>query len=245
MVVPVYVAKGSAAFGGELRLIWEDEDAEVPVLDTSRLLAWYNDDPASTYGGKAGFALDIAPAGGWYNTVFNLQAHYLTSQFELTVSDELPNELLTAGYQFAVNAVPTALDVTLTGDAISVAKKSLVKEAGSKTRYDLLESVNPWNVTMSFKRATGILTGTFSVWTDNTVKQTEIKSLKHAGVLLLSRGSETSALLPDTAWTAGYYLAPTTIKDGKKSRKWNASLPFCITEHPGEEAFDGIDNWGE
>ena len=140
--------------------------------------------------------------------------------------------------------MPTALGVTLTGDSISVDKKSLVKEDGSKTRYNFMASVNPWNVTVSFKRATGVLTGTFSVWTDNDTKQAEIKSLKHAGVLLLSRGDETSALLPDTAWTAGYYLAPTTLKTGTKSRKWNASLPFCITEHPGTEVFDGIDNWG-
>jgi len=245
LVVPVYFAKGQTVFGGEVLIAWEDEDADAPVVDSSSLLAWYNDDPSSTYGGKEGFGLEVVPAGGWYNTLFNLQAHYLTSQFELSVSDELPPELLAAGYQFAVGGVPTALPVTLTGDALSVDKRSLVKETESKTRYDLFESVNPWNVSVSFKRATGVLTGSFSIWADNGEKQSEIKNLKHAGVLLLSRGGETSALLPDTAWTAGYYLAPTTIKEGSKSRKWNASLPFCITEHPGMEVFDGIDNWGE
>ena len=99
---------------------------------------------------------------------------------------------------------------------------------------------------LTFKRATGILTGSFSVWSDDSAKQKEITGFKHAGVLLLSRSGDVDDVLPGTAWTAGYCLTPgIKLTVGSKSRTWKASLPFNIVESVGEVVFDGIDNWGE
>ena len=248
ILVPIYVAKGQYVLGGYLRLGWEegDDGILVQVADSTRLLVWLNDDPASTYSGAEGFELPVTPVGGWYDKVVNLQAHYLSSAFTLGISDELPPELLAAGYEFATGGLPSNLGITVTGNELSVDKKSLVKEEGSKSRYDLFESVNPWDMKLTFKRATGILTGSFSVWSDDSAKQKEITGFKHAGVLLLSRSGDVDDVLPGTAWTAGYCLTPgIKLTVGSKSRTWKASLPFNIVESVGEVVFDGIDNWGE
>ena len=248
-IVPVYLLKGQSLFGGYLHIVMEDSDDEgVPVfksVDDGKLV-WLSDDPASTYSGKEGFMFEVTPVGGWYDTVMNLQAHYLSSAFTLGLSDELPEELLASGYQFAVGGTPSDVKVDLVGDSVSVDKKSIVKEEGSKTRYDFIDSVNPFNVTLKFKRATGILTGTFSVWSDDGVKQKEIAGFKHSGVLLLSRSAESSEALSGMAWTAGHCLAPAIkLNNTGKSRTWKASLPFNVIESVGDEVFDGIDNWGE
>ena len=148
-------------------------------------------------------------------------------------ADALPAEILTSGYQFSKYCLPGEddLTVTLLGDTPSVEKRSLTPK---KAPYDLGASVNPWDVSLKFKRATGILTGKLSIWTETAdgFRQKEIKGLSHEGVLLLSR--EGDGPLSEKAWTAGYYIVPTSLSSGGKIWKWKCSLPFnVLTEYVG------------
>jgi hypothetical protein len=232
LVVPFAVSKSPYCFGGELRVMLKESEEGVvtPVIDSETVLIWNNDNADATYDGEEGWRENLTPVGGMYNTIVNLQSYYLSRTFELSVSEDLPEELLSEGYSFAADFSPAGLPVDVVGDAVSVAKKQIAKESGSNLA-DLENSVNPWDVKVSFKRATGIVSGTFNIWTEgfNTkgdIVQKEIKGLKHEGVLLLSRDS--AAPLADDVWTSGYYLAPVNLPSGKKTRKWNCSLPFFI-----------------
>ena len=209
---------------------------------------WNNDDPAATYDGFCGFRRGLAAVGGWYDTVLNLQRYYLDRDFSVDFpgTDEL--DLLAAllpeeGYAFVAEANPNGQAVDVSGNNVTVEKQVLVKtldEKGKKTTYnDWENSVNAANVKVTFKRATGILTGTCDLWyegTDPNVKnakftQKAYTGCKHAGVLLWNR--DDGAPLADDIWTAGAVVIPQTIsyldeKNAKKSRKWNASLRFNV-----------------
>ena len=250
LVVPFALIKSPYCLGGEIRIfLQEDEDGGVtPVVDSTAYLTWNNDDAAATYGGETGWRETVTPVGGWYNTIINLQAYYLNCTFQLDVSDDLPDELLADGYSFAASCSPNGMGVDVSGDTVSVEKKTLVKQEGSSTLVDLETSANPWDVKVSFKRATGIVGGTFSVWSEGTdargnLVQKEIKSLKHDGVLILSR--DTDAPIAEDVWTAGYYLAPVTLKSGTKTRKWNCSRPFSIRAVDQGEIDWWANDWGE
>ena len=234
--VPLYFVKGKSLFGGTMRMIEDTAFGPIVcVVDSSSTLYWSSDDPNATYEGKDGFRMEVIPTGGYYDTLLNLQRYYLDYKFLLDVSDDLPSELFAAGYGLAEYGLPNEekpLEMLLAGNTPTVGKCALAK-IGKTKLYDLGASVNPWNVKLTFKRATGILSGSLSVWSETAdgLAQKEIKSLKHEGVLLLNRGESP---LADNVWTAGYYLAPATLKKttGSGTRKWNCSLPFNITFEP-------------
>ena len=250
LVIPFAMIKSPYCFGGEIRIfLQEAEDGVVtPVVDSTAFLTWNNDDAAATYAGENGWRETVTPVGGWYDTIVNLQAYYLNCAFQFDVSEDLPEELLADGYSFAASCSPNGMGVDVSGDTLSVAKKALVKQEGSSTLVDLEASANPWDVKVTFKRATGIVGGTFSVWTEGTdakgnLVQKEVKSLKHDGVLILSRDKE--APIAEAVWTAGYYLAPVTLKSGTKTRKWNCSRPFSIMAVDQGEIDWWANDWGE
>lgn len=233
--VPYYFVKSTSLFGGTIFLT---QTADGIVVDSESEMIWNNDAETATYGGIEGFKLSISAVGGYYDTILNLQRYYLDNKFLLDVSDDLPSELFADGYGLATYGLPgeeKPLEMLLAGNTPTVDKCALAK-IGTTKLYDLGESVNPWNVKLTFKRATGILSGSLSAWseTEDGLAQKEIKSLKHEGVLLLNRGASP---LADNVWTAGYYLAPTTLKKvtGSGTRKWNCSLPFNITFEPPVE----------
>ena len=234
IIVPIYVSKSSYVFFGEVILARGTNvlGEGCFVVSTDSELSWNNDSTAATYSGESGYALKLEPVGGWYNTIFNLQAHYRTYAFLVAASDELPEEALADGYEFVPDVTPTtggaqlALDCAV--NALNVDKRSLVKQEGSTKLYDLAASVNPWNVTYTYKRATGILSGKLSVWTQSSTgsAQKEISGLKHAGIMILSRDSG-STLEADIV-TGGYFLMPVKLTNTGKSRTWNCSLPFNV-----------------
>lgn len=233
MVVPVYQCKAPHCFGGVLRLYAaaaENLPSGAPwqiVVDAKSHLLWNNDNAALTYGGKQGFGLDLEPCGGWYDTVFNLQTYYLGSSFSVGTADvaEFPKEPLAAGFAYSTKAQPGGLDLEFTGDAPVHAKQTLVKDAGL---VDFSRSLNPCNVAVKFARATGIYTGTCSLWSENEAGtvQKEVKGLKFAGVFLLARGPEGDVL--EQAVGAGAVTQTATLRDGAKTRKWTFSAPFDI-----------------
>ena len=229
-------------------------------------MAWLNEDPNSTYYGYEGFDLTLYPVGGWYDTVVNLQRYYRSADFsynEFSVDTAAGNdlwllqELLTENsksqydddpdYKFVAEASANGQAVDVVGNDISVVKQTLVKkidpETGRAGKYnDWSNSVNAANVKLTFKRATGIMTGTCDLWYagnkvinaagDTTYEEKSFANCKHAGVLLLSRDPAQN-WLGDTdeacTWTAGSVVIPQSIPLGNnKTRKWNASFRFNI-----------------
>lgn len=248
--IPVSASTSTYALQGYVTLAYEDAESGLPVALGAERLSWIHNASTVLTRDGSGFALEVAPTGGWYDKVVNLQAHYLDRGFSiLAVEDpgDLPIEALASGYAFSTSAAvqeflatPENLQLWFVGNAAKVNARKLVKNATTGL-YDFTASVNPWNATVKFTRATGIMTGTFSAWEwvfksddiqDFAAKQKEIAKLTHKGVWLYSRESAPDSSLRDDAVTAGFFLMPT-------SGKWKASLPFTVIAEPV------VNDWSE
>ena len=253
MMVPLYYAKAPAVFGGTLRLFANDDGAV--VVDSSNALLWNNDNPALTYYGEEGYRLSLDPVGGWYDTVANLQSYYLTRAFEVSAADvsEFYVEALTANkatqdFDYSFEAQPGGTAVDLSGNAFSTKKRSL---AAAGSLYDLASSVNPCNVQVKFARATGLVSGTFSLWSASAdgSQQKELSGLKHFGILVMNRDS--ASPLDSEIASAGFCTQTVKVTDenpetGRKTqRSWTASLPFNILGVDQGEPDWYADDWGE
>lgn len=243
-VVPVLVSKSTWSLTGFVRIAYE-EGAELPVVISASRIRWVRNASTAVTREGTGFTLELAPTGGWYNKTENMQAHYLNTAFALqgAAAEDLPEEALASGYSFAADdsvlgylATPENLAMRFVGNTAKVDAQKLVKNKTTGL-YDFAQSVNPWNATFKFTRATGIISGTFSAWEwvfksddvqDFATKQKEIKKLTHKGVWLYSRDSSSDSSLRDDAVSAGYFLLPT-------SGKWKASLPFSVIASPDEK----------
>ena len=156
--------------------------------------------------------------GKWIdNPLFKTDGGY---DVDTIAVDGFPKEALTDGYAYST-VQPRGTDVDLTGDVFSVAKQALVKDGKLN---NLAASVNPCNVQLKFARATGIVTGTFALWseTGDGSAQKQITGIKHNGVLLLSR--DAASPLPDDVLTAGFFTQPVKLP----GRTWTFSAPFNI-----------------
>ena len=243
LYVPVFLAKSPYCFGGTIRLYAREGVTTVDpaksgyeiVVDSKVALVWNNDDANQTRSGVAGWRIPCDPVGGWYDTVVNLERYYLDSGIrsgkvgsaELT---EFPTEVLPAGYAFDTTVAPNLYPVDFLNNTFTTPKKQLVKSGG---RTDLENSVNPCNVQVKLARATGIVTGSFSLWgVTDAGAQKEITGAKHYGIVLLSR--DPCATLAENVLSAGFSLQ--TVKhpkaDGKGTRSWKCSLPFNILDVP-------------
>lgn len=236
MRVPLYACKSPYVFGGWLEFkTREGEEKPVVCFDSSEsAIIWKNDNAASTKDGKNGYSLPLYPVGGWYDLVKNLQRWYLDYEFatDLPTWDDDFGELLAEGYKgYAFAANPLGQNVNVVGDTMSVVKQSLVKDATKKLN-DWEKCANASNVKLAFKRATGVVSGTFDLWYEGVnakgaFEQKSMTGLKHNGVLILSRGDE--GYIDDGVLTTGFYLGPKmTYKEGTKSRSWTGSYRFDI-----------------
>ena len=244
MLLPVYQAKKTYCFGGTLRLFAQPGKTAVDpnkanhqiVVDSTEALVWNNDDAAATYDGEEGWSITCVPVGGWYDTVVNLQRFYLNYAFEVGAADitEFPSELVPEGYKIVTDIEPSGLAVGFAGDKISVPMRALIKNE-DKT-YVLDESVNPCDVKIKLKRASGVVSGTFSVWsaTGDGASQREIKGFKHNGVLLHFR--DEFASFDEEVMSAGFFTQKVTLEEEKVvnnktktvKRKWTFSAPFNL-----------------
>lgn len=247
--IPFYVGKSSLyAAAGVVRIVVGADG--VPVALPASKIIWTKSASATTTPDKTGFGLSLAPTGGWYDKVVNLQRYYVNRTFAVETvedGDELPTAALASGYSFTTKSVPqSSLAVRFVGDKPVVNARKLVKnkttglyDTWEKDGYDT--SVNPWNVTFKFTRATGLVTGTLSAWewvfkTDlegrvYATQQKEVKNLAHKGVLVMARDASSESPLADDVLTAGFFLMPGTTKTITKknaSTFWYASLPFNI-----------------
>lgn len=238
--IPVFFSKAPACFGGTITLKKGDDGRY--VVDSSSMLLWNNDNAALTYWGEEGWRLELEPVGGYFNTLVNIQAHYLTCAISVSTADvsELPEEALTSGYSYSTDAQPNEVDVIAKGNALSTDKRKLVK---SGRVNDLVESVNPCNVQVKLVRATGIVSGSMSVWTENGTAQKELTGLKHQGVLLLSRDDATS--MDPSVMSAGFFTLKATLRSGNRSRAWTMSMPFNVMAVDQGEPDWYADDWGE
>ena len=237
---PFFAAKSPYAFGGWIEFRRDGSAEAVPVVFGNSAcgdLVLKNDDANCTRGAWSGYSLYLHPVGGWYDTVLNLQRAYIDRDFSV----DLPNgyddlaelaETLPTGYSFVAAANPQGQAVTLAGNALSVDKQTPAPKAGKENDWAAI--ANPANVTVKkFTRATGVVEGTFDLWYAGVnakgVAEDQnalYKGLGFSNILLLSRDND--GWLEDDVWTTGYFLAPQTLKDGTKSRKWTGSYRFDI-----------------
>ena len=243
--VPVFLARSPYCFGGTLKLVRGESGTY--FIDSGELLAWNNDDAALTYDGEEGWRMELEPVGGYFNTVDNLQAHYLTHAVSVSAAvEDIPEEAFANGYSFVAGVTPDGKDVSIQGNALSVERKALVRDGQA---YDLANSVNPCNVQVKLARATGLVTGSFSVWTANEDGvQKEISNIKHTGILILTRDDYAS--LDPAVLSAGFFtqkisLLETGANGRAKKRNYVASLPFNIRAVDLGTPDWYADDWGE
>jgi len=258
MLLPLYLAKSPYCFGGEIvlrrqKIVAKKPDGEavnpdgkdfdVVVGTKESVLIWNNDNGKLTYEGTEGWSLALSPIGGWYDTVFNLQNYYKGYALSVDTAEisEFPTEALAEGYVYVSTEAndPNGYPVELQGDAMATAKRTYAKDAGNAKLYDLDASVNPFNVQLKLARATGVVTGSFSLWSFNELqlKQKEITGIKHNGIVLLQRDAAATELSADVL-TAGFFNQ--TVKVSREAdynaktkkyatRSWTLSKPFNIT----------------
>ena len=99
--------------------------------------------------------------------------------------------------EFGIESVE--VPVSVIGDTVSVDKS------------------NAANVKLTFKRATGLVSGT----SDYTYLGKSYKNLKHSGVLLLNRSAAHASVLDENVWTAGSLVIPNLT-----------NIPFNILYQP-------------
>lgn len=194
------------------------------------VVTWTKDGAGSMPDGT-GFRLEMSPVGGWYNTVCNLQRYYLEYDFvaETEPVTGLASYLLPSGYSYVTGSTPSGLMLALDGNAFRAPALSFVKDG---SRIDLAKSVNPWDMTVTFNRALGYLTGSFKVISDDGVAQTYAGTAAHHGVLLMNRDPKSP--LDADVQTAGFYLLPV-------NGSWSLSQPFDIRAVGG----NGYIDWSE
>ena len=254
LMVPVYAGNATYALGGEVEIAFP-AGGEYPVLQPASKLTWARNAAKLTSRDGTAFAISLAPTGGWYDKVVNLQNHYLNNEFAVSTvgsADELPPEALAKGYSFSTLSTPNDLAASFTGNTLSVPGRSLVKNKTTGL-YDFGQSVNPWNTTVKFVRATGLVSGTFNSWewvvksdllNEYNSAQKQMSSLAHKGVLLYTRDDSSESPLSPDVLTAGFFLMPATTSTKAKDRNaaWKASLPFnIITVDDNEKDWDEKD----
>ena len=225
MAIPVYQADVGGCFVAELRLIMQADAGRVDgksykiVISNGSFACWNRDDGVNR-DGSHGWFRELRPCGGWYDKLVNLQGYYngLAQRFWAESSGEFPAELLSDGY--VVVDTPFA-GVDLAGDAFSAEKLKLVRNAEGAINFE--DSVNPCNVTVKINRATGVTTGTGSVWTSNGELQNEVTGFSHFGVLTIDR-DDACGLGADTL-VYGALVKPVILEDGAS---WMFSIPFLI-----------------
>ena len=240
MYIPVYSAKSPYCFGGLLKFTATEatngDGRKTVVADAGgSALSWFNDNTALSASGKDALAYDLEPVGGFYDTVERLQRHYFDRgeagfAVDTVGVDELPDAVFKVGGATYTRRVATqqadGFAVDLAVDLFATAKKTLVQ--GVDKRVDFVASVNPANMQVKVARATGLVSGSFSVWAENAAGvQKEITGAKHYGVVLMSAAE----LPPDgigdidaETVTAGFFNLPVTMG----SRKWTYAAPFNI-----------------
>ena len=228
LVVPLYYGKGKIAFGGWLVL--QENDGGTIVARADSGLVWINADVDATYEGRSGFRVGIEPMGGYYSKFFDLQAYYYGRNLS-SGSVEFDGLVPAIFGSKTVLCYPGLYDdyLVLAGNTIKANRQTKVYRADNKKMLDWVKTVNPANISFTFKQATGLYSGSFEMYGGNDeagkeTSQTKIGSFKHQGVLVMNRDPAASLTFDDAAMP-GFWLAPIKISS---KRTWTATLPFAI-----------------
>ena len=237
MFVPLYSAKSPYVLFGLLRIVAQEAQEPRPDgrawdLVVRGRLFWNNDSGTVTYDGTQGYRVGLTSVGGWYDKIVNLQSYYRDYAYQVETAGEFPKETLPSGYEF-VAVGPCGEEVELSGNGMAAPTRRLTK--AGKT-YDWETAVNPCNVKIKFARATGIVSGTLSLWSEKPGTKPaakEITGFKHYGILTMDRDTDNpldGLYTPDAeVFTAGFLQKDVKIPvTTKKSRTWKYSAPFDI-----------------
>lgn len=247
LLVPIYYGKSTWAFGGWLRLRYDSEQGLPVVSDNqdgevcSMPLRWVNAVSATTYAGE-GYSLHLAPVGGFYDTVVNLQRYYydlgfntfIPSENFLQFSEYLASAFGDEEYMLAYPGMKEdgsdeQVDLTLAKNKFEVDARELVYRDNKMIEW--FKSINPCNVKISNSRATGIYSGSFQLFSGNddpgfeSVK-TRIATPNFKGVLLFSRDPETAVIDPEVVAPGAIYAEVKT--DEEKPRTVKVTTPIEI-----------------
>jgi len=220
--IPIFYAKKSVAFGGWLTLIAD----ETGSLVVKGWVNWFNADPDSTRGGTEGFGLELNPTGGFYDELVNLQTYYLDYDLALYGFDNFPLVLDDEFTELAFSPVNGEIAVQIVDDELVIPDQDLVKREKNSRLYDLDQSINPCEMELKWKQATGIYNGSFSLWYENAdgSDQEEVSGIDCYGVLVPQKaGSSTYLSSPGL----GFYLMDEQ-PDPEDRRTWTGSYLFEI-----------------
>lgn len=249
--LPLFFSKGAGAFGGWVAVKFPEgrvpsgniaeTDAELRptvVADESDGICWITDDTTLTFKGQLGFELAYDAVGGWYDTVVNLQRYYLDMSVDQLIVDTAHGddlwqlrELLPFGFDFVADATADGLPVDMSVNLLLTDKQTLAQDS-TKSYYDWPRCVNPANVKLNFKRATGVFSGTCDLWYEGLdekggIDQKSYSKCKHAGVVLMTRGE--CASLPGEVVAPGAVVIPQTILlPNGYTYTWKSSHRFNI-----------------
>ncbi len=280
----VYVYTQPAAYSkngclaGLLRLKRADTHYNNTV-DSEAGLLWLNRTPTSVYGatgdtvsGATGFRNTLAAAGGYYDTIMNLQTYYLNKTLSFADRTDYPEtELLerlpadndgkdgTSGYLLLSEderLLPFGTALVVGGSSFSVAARNRVTNGLDQASHSMLDYINFTNssnlagLTFSYKRATGLLSGTFELVYEREnangayVRRTRTVSYKgvHTPVRPDADDPEDASagvqgggfyLIPDT----GAYL-DNTGRTKKYSFNWSFAFELFSEEDSGDASGD-------
>ena len=232
--MPVWSSSPEYSLGGTLRLKAGTDVGDVKNVyaDACSDISWTKDGASSTYDG-AGFKLSLSPVGGWYDTVVNLQRHYIDRDFSVETEPVtgIPEYLRYPGVSYVADTTPRGVALKLEGNVLSpVATRFVMEENGR--RVDLSASDNPWNVKFAFERGSGLVSGTFAVISDDGASpQQYAATLPHYGILLMN--ADPKSPLADVL-TAGFYLLPSSKSGWLLSRPFNVRMKTA--DHDWSEA---------
>ena len=205
---------------GLLRLVTDATSGEMcAVSDEAMPLHWWNEAGTSVYGYDPesetnGFDTVLGASGGFYDTVMNLQTWYLGRT--LTFGAFGGATFAPAGYNGTDDAVsgytlvdetPEGLMVAVAPQTLTVAKKAVTYVDAQSKVIDFDASVNPCGLTLAYTRATGLMSGGFTLYYQSATPGAayKTKSCKYKGVLTPMR-------VMAGAWERtegqGFYLIP-------------------------------------
>ncbi len=206
-------------------------------------IRWLNTDPKSTFGynpatgelpdGIAGFTNTLDVTGGFYDRTVNLQSYYsgrsLRVGSEFAAPGDFDGEQGESGYGLASLPDPAVLPATATAASSLTFQKSVLVKSG--VLVDFAASVNPWFMTVSPNRSTGVFTGSCKFYYQGATQQ-KTKTIALKGVFLPVR-----AAYQDYADWMGFYLVPDAYRyldaDGHPgSYRFNWACDFSLVPSP-------------
>ncbi len=210
-------------------------------------LLWVNTDPRSVYGYNpvtgelpdhvSGFTNLVDVAGGFYDTAMNLEAFYGGTTLKIGSVFAAPADFdgEQGGSGFGLVSVPDPLRLPAVASGLTALDFPRSVWVKNGALIDFAASVNPWQMTVRPNRATGIYTGSCSLyyqWSDGAGKSVQkSKSVSLKGVFLPVR----AAYQAYGDWL-GFYLVPDTYRydvNGKpQSYRFNWSYDFSLSPMP-------------